>query len=115
MSYDVDLVIDTGRTYTDQEGNVRVAPTSVWDGNITYNLGAMLRAVGVHLPTMHGWSALSAVPILTDALRDLTEQPHKFKYLEPENGWGDIDWCREFLKSFLEACAQHPKTHINVT
>lgn len=105
MSYDVDLIVETGPKHY----------ASAWDSNITYNLVPMMRAVGIELKELHGADALSTWRLLADACGKLAAHPDKYVVHNPPNGWGNYDICLEFLRDFRDACLNHPFTKVHVT
>lgn len=105
MSYDVDLIVDTGAGHY----------ASAWDYNITYNLGPMMRAVGIDLNELHKTRADEAHRLLTPACEELAAHRDKYAVHNPPNGWGNYDICLEFLREFRDACETHPLTKVHVT
>lgn len=114
MSWDVYLTIDTGRIRTDHEGQTQTDPVPIWEGNLTYNLSPMIRALDIHLDHLNGQPATIAEPLLAEAVAHLLARPDVYRKFESTNGWGNMEWCADFLQDFLKACREHPKTTILV-
>lgn len=114
MSYDVDLVVDTGRTHIDHDGIVKSDPISVWDGNITYNLGPMMRAAGVELRDLHNLPAPAVANILSTAIGKMNAHPNQYREFDSPNGWGVYEDCLSFLTGLRDACQAHPRTTVEV-
>jgi hypothetical protein len=96
-----------------------VQPVAVFDANITHNLGAMAREAGVYLACWRpeeigAEKAADIVPVLTEGLRLLREDPDRFKALNPENGWGDYEGLVNFVQSYRDACMESPEAAIRV-
>jgi hypothetical protein len=119
MSYDTYMVIDTGGEY----------PATVKEiGNMTSNVSPMwslaLQAAGCKpeqeghrflLSKLEGWSGADAIPVLEKAVAHIYDAANYETYaaLNPENGWGDVDSARRYLRNILEACREHPKAKLH--
>jgi hypothetical protein len=86
----------------------------VWDdGNITYNLGKMLRAAG-----FPSWDALIGAPaaetggMLRKVAETLRADPERFREFNPPNGWGDYEGAIGWCERFAAACARYPRATI---
>jgi hypothetical protein len=107
---------------------MKVMPVSVYDGNITHNLGKMASEVilgeGLTLYNIL-WRPDEMVPPLTvsnelvepltKALFDLQERPEFYKQFNPPNGWGSYEGLTEFVRKYLVACIDNPNTEISVS
>jgi hypothetical protein len=100
MSYDIQLVIDTGGEY----------PAAVTDcKSPTYNLGPMFTmALGFPLRELDGLAAGDAILPLKNAVNRMKKSPARFKKLNPSNGWGSYEGALESLCWLLEMCKAHP-------
>lgn len=105
MSYDVRLVIDTGGE----------EPHEIAWWNITYNLRAMFAEGGLRLREWHGLPATVVEPAVRDAIRQMREDPARFRRHNPSNGWGDYDSCLHWLEVVADGMAEHPRTTVTVT
>lgn len=84
MSYDISLVIDTGK----EEREV------VEIGNYTYNCSKMFviaSEVDKSLSDLHNMSCIEAEPIIAKAVENMQKDPVKYKAMNPENGWGSYE------------------------
>jgi|SRR5215471_1525771 len=95
----------------EQTGN---EPVQAWDdGNITYNLGPMLRAAG-----FPAWDALQDAPasetggMLRKVADTLRADPDHFRTFNPPSGWGDYEGAIEWAERFAAACARYPLAHV---
>jgi hypothetical protein len=87
--------------------------TSVFDYNITHNLGAMADEAGIY---KHLWrpeeigitKAEQLIEPLTSGLALLKSQPDRFKQHNPENGWGSYEGLVRFVEQYLAACIENP-------
>lgn len=108
MSYDVDLVIDTGGALPKADW------PAVYQDNYTSNVTPMWRKAGLDLAAMDGWSAVAAAPVLATTVAVMTADPQTYKAMEPDNGWGDYPGALAFLLRLLAACREHPRTELRV-
>ena len=93
--------------------------TSVFDANITHNLGAMAQAAGIYMavwrPDEAGHqTAGEIVEPLKRGLRWLRAHPAEARKHEPENHWGTYDDFVPWLERYLAACEKHPTAKISV-
>ena len=94
-----------------------IAPTTIYQDNITHNLGKMAREAGIY---QHLWRpeelGIKRAGELIDALRAglelLESDPERFRKLNPENGWGSYDGLCRFVYSYLSACRENPDADI---
>ena len=117
MSLDVHLL---GPEETREEschccGHTRTVAERVryFDGNITHNLCRMAEAAGIYKalwrPEECGIEKASQlIEPLRNGLAFLTSHPHVCKKHSPENGWGTYEGWVNFVRSYLDACEQHP-------
>ena len=98
----------------------RVQPTTVFDKNITHNLGEMAEKAGIYdalwRPNEHGYTkAEQIIPILRKGLDLLEQKPEYFKKFNASNGWGMYEHFVPFVKSVLAACEEYPDADIRVS
>ena len=108
MSYDVNMVVDTGATY----------PASVHDcGNYTYNVGDMFRASlgGDGLRELQGLAGEEATPKLRKAIAYMEDHPVEMRGMNPANGWGNYEGALNYLRAVLDGCVTHPKAVVSIT
>ena len=106
MSYDVDLVIDTGGP----------EPATVWgDWNYTYNCAEMWGKAGIDLNAYHGKPAAECIPLLRSGIAELEDHPGKYKPMNPKNGWGGYDSSLTALRKMFDGFVRHPKAIVKVS
>ena len=81
--------------------------------NITHNLGPMAEEAGVYKclwrPEENGYeTAIQIVPLLTDGIKAMLDDPEKFKMLNPSNGWGDYNGLMVAVGKILLECKKNP-------
>lgn len=112
MSLDVNLMV--------------TQPVSVYDGNITHNLGQMARHVhvgsGLTLydvmwrPDEHNMQFAHQISeYLDEAFNVLLSEPEFFKTFNPENGWGTYDGLVNFVYAYRNACWDTPDAELRVS
>jgi hypothetical protein len=100
-------------------------PVSVYDNNITHNLGKMASEVklsnGLNLydvlwrPDEHQLvHAKDISELLDEGWNILLSQPERFEPLNPENGWGTYDNLCKFVYEYRNACWNNPDATIEV-
>ena len=97
-----------------------VRPTTVFDYNITHNLGKMAEEAGIYQamwrPEEIGITkAGQLIPLLETGLTMLNADPDRFKQFNPENGWGSYDGLVRFAEKYLEACKENPDATVRVS
>lgn len=107
MSWNVDLVIDTG-------GESLRSVCEV--GNYTFNVSKMYYDVFKNgfREDLHGVSAYDCIFILEKAIEKLKANPEKYKAMNPENGWGNYEGAISFLEAILSACKENPKCTVRI-
>lgn len=119
MSLDVYLTrkkwisYDAGKTLTEED-------ETVYDANITHNLGKMADEAGIYealwRPDEIGKSKASEiVELLEKGLADLKKRPEHFEKFNSPNGWGMYEHFVHFVEKYLEACKQYPDAIIEVS
>lgn len=113
MSLDVDLMV--------------TQPVSVYEANITHNLGEMARAVelsnGMTLyqvlwrpDEQEGLKfARDISELLDEGCNILLSDPEKFKKFNPENGWGSYDGLVSFVYRYRNACWETPDAELRIS
>lgn len=109
MSYDFHIEVDAG--------GPEPITAFEWHG-LTYNLREMLQEafgdhMGIHL--LENLSGETCIPMLKDAVAQMTSDPARFRALNPPNGWGDYDGCLKCLTTLLEYCARAPEGVFRIT
>jgi hypothetical protein len=103
-------------------------PVSVYDDNITHNLGKMADAVLVDSeksltlynilwrPDEHGFAKASEISDYLDiGWNILLSDPEKYKKYNPENGWGSYDGLCDFVYKYRNACWDNPDAKLEVS
>lgn len=93
---------------------------TVWDSNITHNLGKMAVEAGIYKPL---WcpdkigitKAVQLIEPLTAGLALLESDPHRFRKFNPGNGWGTYEDFLSFVRSYIEACRKYPDADVKVS
>ncbi len=93
---------------------------TVFDYNITHNLGGMAERAGVYQylwrpEDMNIKVAKDLIKPLEIGLETLLSSPEIFKVMNPENGWGNYEGLVEFVKEYLRACKYYPDSIIYVS
>lgn len=105
VSYDIDLVIDTGGP----------EPHSIdicW--NYTSNCAPMWRAAGVDLAEFDGQPVKHCIEPLLSGINAMRRDPARFRAMNPPNGWGDYDTLLQALMALLRHFRAHPKATVEV-
>lgn len=107
MSYDINLVIDTGGEYL---------ASVMYVGNYTYNVAPMLaKALGFPFRDLHGRAASDCIAPLADAIARFERDFAEYEKLNPANGWGDAAGALDYLRALLKGCREHPKTAVRIS
>lgn len=88
-----------------------VRPTSVYDANITHNLGGMAREAGIYEALWESEkfkTAAELVPIIRKGIAEMENDPERFKVHDAGNGWGTYDQFLPWLRNVLIACVENP-------
>lgn len=98
----------------------KLMPSTVFDGNITHNLGGMADAAGLYMvmwrpEELNLTRAEQLIPLLEAGLAVLEADPEKFQAMNPENGWGSYEGLVKFTRDYLAACREHPDAQVSVS
>ncbi len=108
MSYDVSLAGCWGCG----ECSICQAQESELNLNYTYNVGDMIRdACGSGPNQWNGKPALEVAAIIATGLSKMEKEPSKYEAMNPDNGWGDFEGCKEFLRGILKECERYSQTY----
>ena len=106
--------------------NLMVAkPVSIYDNNITHNLGKMASEVKLSnrltlydvlwRPDEHELElAEDIAELLDEGWNILQSEPDRFRQFNPENGWGNYDNLCRFVYEYRNACWLEPNASIEV-
>lgn len=89
----------------------------LWWGNQTHNITPMWKLAGVY-DALYMSSGKQAKDVIDDVRRgfnNMSENPEKYKKLNPSNGWGSYDSALTFLECFKSACDKYPFGEIVVS
>lgn len=95
----------------------RLMPTTVYQANITHNLGKMAAEAGIY---QHLWrpdeigvtKAEQLIEPLTRGLELLKSDPVRFEAFNSPNGWGTYQHFVPFVERYLEACKENPGAEV---
>lgn len=74
----------------------------------TYNIGNLFRECTGWDFRQGEWYRVSEVrPKIQRGIAELTDNPDKYKHLEPDNGWGTVDSALRTLESLEECIADN--------
>lgn len=98
----------------------RIKPTTVFDANITHNLGEMAEKAGIYYalwrPEEKGFKlAKDIILVLEKGLEKLKSKPSYYKKFNSDNGWGLYEHFVPFVEEVLNACKEFPDAEINVS
>lgn len=85
---------------------------SVYDANITHNLGDMAREAGIFDALWRSEkfkSAAEIIPILRTGIAAMENEPQRFKVHNAENGWGTYEQFLPWVRNVLIACVENPE------
>lgn len=93
---------------------------SIFEANITHNLGKMASACGVYYACwrpeeINCTKAKHILPMLKDGISNLEEHPSFYKTFDSPNGWGKYVNFLPWLKKYAEACEKYPEAEISVS
>jgi hypothetical protein len=97
----------------------RTQPTTVFDINITHNLGEMASKAGIYFalwrPEEKGYEiAGDIISVLKKGLTKLKAEPDYYKKFDAENGWGTYEHFVPFVEEVLKNCIEYPDAVIRV-
>lgn len=115
MSYDADMVVDTGAEY----------PASVeYMGNYTWNVAPMYKLAFeqcklpyTSLHDLNGMTGEEVGDVLGKVIAQMTRPKYVAQYqaLNPMNGWGNWSGAVRFLRNIQEAAVKHNKAKLSIT
>ena len=71
----------------------------VYEVNVTYNVGTMLRRAGVHPRLLNGQTVRVVRPVIEHATILMAENSEYFGRFDAENGWGTFDTTHEMMRN----------------
>lgn len=93
---------------------------SVYDANITHNLGEMADAAGIYgivwRPEENGiTTAEQLIEPLEKAIADMKARPEYYEQFNSPNGWGTYKDFVPWLEKYLAACKEYPDAVVEVS
>jgi len=92
---------------------------SVFETNITHNLGRMAEEAGIYNSLWcgeeMGYTAGDIIQKLTIGLEDMKTRPSHYKQFDSQNGWGLYKHFVPWVEEVLNACKKYPKCKIEVS
>lgn len=97
-----------------------VQPCTVFEHNITHNLGKMAEAAGIYKalwrPEELGIEmAGDLIEPLEEGLVRLLADPDHYKQYDAANRWGTYDQFVQFVADYLAGCKQYPHAAVKVS
>lgn len=119
MSLDVYLTrkkwisYDAGKTLTEED-------ETVYDANITHNLGKMAGEAGIYKALwrpeeIEAKYAKDIIEIVEKGLVDLKARPEYFEQFNSPNGWGMYEHFVPFVSDYLDALKENPDAEIHIS
>ncbi|OWK39481.1 hypothetical protein [Fimbriiglobus ruber] len=98
----------------------KVQPTTIYEANITHNLGRMAREAGIYealwRPEEIGITkAVQLIEPMTTGLALLKSDPARFEAFNSPNGWGMYKNFAPFVGKYLEACRECPDATVRAS
>ncbi len=95
-------------------------PTTVFDYNITHNLGKMADVVGLYKPLWRPeeigiTKARELIDPLRVGLQRLQDERTACEAVAPDNGWGTYAGLVKFVTEYLAACEESPDADVSVS
>ena len=95
-------------------------PVTIYDRNITHNLGRMAEAAGIYRclwrPDENGITkARQMIDPLQAGLALLLANPERFRQYNSSNGWGLYEHFVPFVTEVLAACEKNPDADVRVS
>ena len=90
----------------------------IWERNLTYNLGKMLKRAGFHPNFLSGRKVKDLRPVVTNALLTLRDNPDYFRKFNPPieeatgKRWGDHAGAVAFLMEMQVALDKAPDEYV---
>lgn len=90
------------------------------EDNLTHNLGRMAAEAGIYKalwrPEELGIErAVQLIPLLTDGLARLKNDPDHYRQWNPQNGWGKYEDLVGVVTQYLAACKKYPDSVVEVS
>jgi hypothetical protein len=87
----------------------------VFEYNITYNVGTMMRRAGFHANIVNGMKVSDLKPIVEHAYQILEDNPQGyFDQFQPPNGWGSYGGVLKFMGELDQYLQEAPDHYVMV-
>lgn len=88
----------------------------ILDLNYTYNVSPMIfKACGSTPSDWHGKPAREVSEICAKVLAAFNADPETYRALNPKNGWGDFEGCRQLIGAIKAGCDHAPNAELSVS
>ncbi len=99
---------------------IATRPTTIYDANITHNLGDMARAADIYQQLWRPeeidiTKAIQLVEPLRAGLALLKSDPERFEKFNSPNGWGMYEHFVPFVEKYLAACEENPDADVRAS
>lgn len=87
----------------------------VWSANITHNVARMARAAGLYdvMWDSNDKKSRDIKPLLILGIKELKDNPEKYKAMNPSNGWGSYEHLLFCAENFLSQIKKYPASEIS--
>lgn len=97
-----------------------VRETTVFDANITHNLGGMASEAGIY---RHLWRpeeigvthARELIEPLRAGIALMEREPERFKAFDDHGGWGTYEQFLPWIRKYLAACEESPDATVRAS
>ena len=97
-----------------------VEAMTVFDANITHNLGKMAEEAKIYgvlwrpeeHEITHAWQLIEP---LRGAIKEMKDDPGRFKKYDADNGWGTYKDFLLWLEELLVACVEYPEAIVRTS
>ena len=69
-----------------------------FEGDVTYNVSAMLKRAGIHPNVLHNLPVVHVRPVIWNAYMVMRENPEYFRQFDAPNGWGTYETTFAFVE-----------------
>ena len=90
----------------------REQTAETFEGNLTYNVGLMLRRAGIHPHILEGQMVKVVRPVIENAYMTMFENPDYFRQFEASNGWGTYESTMKFVSNLNVYLASAPDDYV---
>ncbi len=106
------MSLDVWLTWTGSIAGGEPREMTLFDANITHNLGQMWSAAGIYEPLYNRSGevkfAKDLLPLIESGLSFLKSDPYRFRRFDASNGWGTYKDALPWLEKLVAACREYP-------